>query len=107
MIIKNPWGDNNSVVEIDALAVPHTCAPVKGQEIDLTQRSFAHLKGLKLADLSSDERGSEIQLLIGANHMWSCFTGEMCRANDNKGPVAMNTIFGWMLSRPRSKDVQI
>ena len=45
MIIKNPWGDNSSVVEIDALAVPNICAPVQGQEIDLTQRSFAHLKG--------------------------------------------------------------
>ena len=82
MIIKNAWGHNNSVVEIDALALPHICAPVQGQEIDLTQRSFAHLKGLKLADQSSDERGSEIQLLIGANHMWSCFTGAICRDAD-------------------------
>ena len=90
MIVKNPWGDNNSVVDIDAWAVPHICAPVQGQEIDLTQRSFAHLKDLKLADLSSDERGSEIQLLIGENHMWSCFTGE-------------NTIFGWVLSSPKVK----
>ena len=55
MIVKNPWGDSNSEVEIDAWAVPHICAPVQGQEIDLTQRSFAHLKDLKLADLSSDE----------------------------------------------------
>ena len=100
MIIKNAYGRDSSKLKIDALAVPHICAPVQGQEIDLTQKTFAYLKGLKLADHSSDELGSEIQLLIGANHMWSCFTGEMRRDDDNRGPVAMNTIFGWVLSGP-------
>ena len=100
MIIKNAYGRDSSKLKVDALAVPHICAPVQGQEFHLTHKTFAHLKGLKLADHSSDEFGSEIQLLIGANHMWSCFTGEMRGDEDHRGPVAMNSIFGWVLSGP-------
>ena len=103
MIVKNKYSADSKMVKIEALSVPHICAPVQGQEIDLTQRAFTHLKGLKLADHSSDELGSEIQLLIGANHIWSCFTGEMRRDDDNKRPVALNTIFGWVLFGSRVK----
>ena len=95
MIVKDKYGTDSKMVKIEALSVTHICAPVQGQEIVLTQRAFTHLNSLKLADHSSDELGSEIQLLIEANHMWSCFTGEMRRDDGSKGSVALNTIFGF------------
>ena len=45
----------------------------------------------------------EIDLPIGADYMWSFFSGEVTRGENEDGPVASKTCLGWVLSGPISK----
>ena len=58
---------------------------------------YAHLKCLDLADSGNLRRG-DIDVLIGSDYYWQVVTGEI--ANGDSGPVAMSSIFGWLLSGP-------
>ena len=64
----------------------------------MTQKAYHHLQGLELVNQSKVNFNSDIKLLMAANMMWQCFTGEMRRNDENIGPVALNTHFGWVLS---------
>ena len=39
----------------------------------------------------------EVDLLIGSDYYWGFTTGDVCRGD--KGPVAIHTTLGWVLSR--------
>ena len=88
--------------EIEVFVVPTICSPIESQEINTAKNQFAHLQDIELADSNHGNEELQIDLLIGANFMWSFFTGVTKRAENNEGPVASCTILGWVLSGPVS-----
>ena len=102
--IKVSVGNTNklSSKEIECFVVPTICAPIGNQEIDTAIKRFAHLRDIELADGVHGNEELEIDLLIGADFMWSFFTGATKRGENGEGPVASCTILGWVLSGPVS-----
>ena len=115
MLIKT-FGDNSASVKecdivqlcirtIDAMSVyvtgyvePVICSPVSNQEIQSAVECYPYLQGLQLACGAVNGTVS-VDLLIGADHYWSFFTGGIIRG-DPSGPVALETKLGWILSGP-------
>ena len=60
---------------------------------------YTHLQGLDLADTcSSSNHQGGIDVLIGSDYYWQIVTGDV--VSGESGPVAMNSIFGWLVSGP-------
>ena len=87
-------------VYITAYFVPVICSPVSNQEIQSAVECYPYLQGLQLACGTINGTVS-VDLLIGADHYWSFFTGGIIRG-DPSGPVALETKLGWILSGPAS-----
>ena len=79
--------------EIKVLVVPTICSPIRSQEINTAKNQFAHLQDIELADSNHGNEELQIDLLIGADFMWSFFTSMTKRAENDEGPVAKCTIF--------------
>ena len=90
---------------VDLFVVPHICEPITYQPLPECVKLFPHLADLELAD---DQIGDsrEVDILIGADFYWCFVTGEIRRGE--KGPVAIHTTLGWILSGPAgaSDDMQ-
>ena len=80
--------------------MPFICSPLSNQLITVAQDSYLHLQGLQLANSSHGKLNLEVDCLIGADHYWSFMTNEVKRAEDRRGPVAIGTTLGWVLSGP-------
>ena len=62
-------------------------------------RSPSTFKCLQLADSSlTKDVPTNIDILIGSDHYFDVVTDEIRRGQ--RGPVAINTIFGWVISGP-------
>ena len=85
-------------VYVTAYVVPVICSPVSNQEIQSVVECYPYLQGLQLACGAVNGTVS-VDLLIGADHYWSFFTGGIIRG-DPSGPVALETKLGWVLSGP-------
>ena len=59
---------------------------------------YPYIQGLQLACGTVNGTVS-VDLLIAADHYWSFFTGRIIRG-DPSGPVALETMLGWVLSEP-------
>ena len=83
-------------VEITALSYHAICSPL---QIPIRLQQYPHLQELDLADTSASKHLSyKVDLLIGSDFYWDVVTGDiMC---GNKGPTAMSSKFGWLLSGP-------
>ena len=86
--------------ETEVFVVPTICSPIRSQQINNAKNQCAHLQDIELANSSHRNEELQIDLLIGADFMWSFFTGVTKRAENNEGPVASCTILGWVLSGP-------
>ena len=93
--------DKNSSesIQIDALSVPYICPPVTDQPIEIAKSNFSHLQDLNLADSNGNNSSLEIDILIGVDHFWELFTGEILKVLPYS-PTAMKSLFGWVLSGP-------
>lgn len=98
VVIKNvnKWSSR----EIEAFVVPTICAPIGNQEINTAKIHFKHLAEIELADCNHGNEDLPIDVLIGADFMWSFFTGGTRRGENGQGPVASCTTLGWVLSGP-------
>ena len=89
-------------IEISALTFAKICSPLS---MKLDVDSYPHLRGLQLANSSLvNDIPTNIDILIGSDHYFDVVTDEICRGG--KGPVAINTIFGWVISGPTQKDIK-
>ena len=71
----------------------------------LDVESYPHLRGLQLAVSSLvNDIPTNIDILTGSDHYFDVVTDEICRGD--KGPVAINTIFGYVISGPTQKDIK-
>ena len=87
----------SDTIEIIACTSPTICSSLPAL-VDVTK--YAHLTDLELADHCNEQSSGPIYVLIGSNYYWSIVTGELVKGDS--GPVAMNSVFGWLLSRPVS-----
>ena len=94
MTLRKPG--TNEGLEIMACTSPVICSSLPSL---VNVSKYAYLKCLDLADSSSLRQGA-INILIGSDYYWQVVTGEI--VNGDSGPVAMSSIFGWLLSGPVS-----
>ena len=85
----------SDTIEITACTSPTICSSLPTL-VDVTK--YAHLTDLELADHCDEQSNGPIDVLIGSNYYWSVVTSEMVKGDS--GPVAVNSIFGWLLSGP-------
>lgn len=94
LVLKGESGNLN----ITPACFPKICSPLT-TTIDLNRHD--HLRDLKLSDLNileGKQSNSHIDVLIGADYKYDVLTAEMVRGEG--GPIAVNSMFGWVLSGP-------
>ena len=74
------------------------CEPLSCQPITASVESCDYLLGPDLADSAKGDSLLLIDVLIGCDHYWKLVTGGVCRGE--KGPTAIHTKLGWILSGP-------
>ena len=89
------------MLELSLLSVPLICESFSCQPITYVQEHLAQIASLSLADHSYDQE-LEIDMLIGCDQYWKLVTGQVVRKG--KGPVAVDTNLGWVLSGPISEE---
>lgn len=78
--------------------VPTICEPLSCQPITASVETHDHLARLDLADWADGNSRLPVDVLIGCDHYWDLVTGSICRGE--KGPTAIHTKLGWVLSGP-------
>ena len=89
--------ENDLSVIITAHVVPLICSPLNYQAVQFAKQNHSHLADVVLSERASEEN-LPVDILIGADQYWNIANGEIRRGT--RGPVAMNTKFGWTLSGP-------
>ena len=87
--------DRNEKIAIDVLIVPAIAVPLSNVQREV--KTLKYLRGLKLAHPVTDD-GFEISLLIGADSYWKIVQNRVIRG---KGPTAVQSKIGYLLSGPR------
>ena len=86
-----------------AFTVPLICEPIRHSPVQTSICKLPELSDLQLADPSCT--GSlQPDVLIGLDHYWKFFTGEMIYTSE--GPVAMKTRLGWVISGPMAGPIE-
>ena len=94
------------MVEVELCVIKNICSHIAYQTIELAQATYEHMIKLDLADRTDGHSELKIDVLIGADFYWKFITGETIRCKG--GPVALNTVLGWVLSGPLdSKDSHV
>ena len=86
------------------VVVPHICDPVQMQPITPCKGVYQHLSDFELADSGDGTTELEVDMLIGSDYYWRLVTGRVVRGP--KGPTAVETRLGWVLSGPVEGEVQ-
>ena len=86
------------IVTIEAICTPIICADLINQNMPCVTSNYPHLKGLTLAD-SSTNLDKRIDILIGSDYYYSIVSGEILKGKIEE-PVAINSLLGWILCRP-------
>ncbi|XP_068675693.1 uncharacterized protein [Montipora foliosa] len=92
-------------VELFAFVVPIICDPLQSQSIAEATHTYAHLKGLELADYGTGEDNVEVDILVGSDQYWRLVSGRVVRGEH--GPTAIETKLGWVLSGPIPEGIQV
>ncbi|MCG8626064.1 MAG: hypothetical protein MJE68_29215, partial [Proteobacteria bacterium] len=88
----------NSTVNLSAFVVPLICEPLMYQPTVICAEQYPHLQDLELADPAGKEEVLNIDLLVGSDHYWDLTTGQVRWGS--RGPMAIETRLGWILSGP-------
>ena len=86
--------------ELSLLSVPLICEPLSISPIHHCILEYPHLTSLDLACPSRDMAQKGPDILIGCDFYWDIVTGETVRGD--RGPTAVQTKLGWVLSGPIS-----
>ena len=101
LCISTEHGDD---VQLSALVVLLIYDPLQNQPIVHANVTRAHLRGLKLADYSTDEDDVIVDKLVGSDQYWQLVSGKVLGGEN--GPTAVQTKLGWVLSGPTNGAVQ-
>ena len=83
-------------IEIECISTSFICNDVLNQNTQVVSSHYPHLKNLVLADSMKSDR-KEVNILIGAEHYYQFIFGNIIKGGINE-PVAVNSVFGWVLS---------
>ena len=95
---------NGDSLTVSTVVVPHICDPVQTQPITPCKDVYQHLSNLDLADSGDSATELQIDVLIGSDHYWRLVTGRVVKGP--KGPTAVETKLGWVLSGPAEGEIQ-
>ena len=95
--------DRKERIPINVLIVPTIATPISTR-LQHTAARLPYLSKLKLAHPVTERDDFHISLLIGADHYWDIIKGEVIRG---KGPTAMKSKIGSLLSGPVGADKQV
>ena len=87
-------------IKIEAYEVPNI-TQIRNEHIEVKKSEYPHLQGLWFSDVSRDSEILEVDLLIGADYLWSFQEGRAIRGEPND-PVAIETRLGWVLKTCKS-----
>ena len=91
--------DESMSIYLNAHTVDTICSPVVNQPVNFAVRNYKHLRDLKLAkNVTTENSGEEIEVLIRNDQMWNFFTGNVIRGQN--GPIAMEMFLGYVRSGP-------
>ena len=85
-------------ITIEAFLV-NEISTIANQHVEEIKNVYSHLKGIQFSDFSRYDDFLEMDILIGANYMWSFQDGDVKRGGQDE-PVAIHTALGWVLSGP-------
>ena len=87
----------NVNVYIEALCIPFLCLPLQDQTLNgVFNEKHDYLKDLALSDDYNNTTDKSVDLLIGLNFYYNFLTGKNRRGLPFC-PVAVDSIFGWIL----------
>jgi hypothetical protein len=84
---------------VNTFSVTVICSPISNQVVEVAVEKYPHLNGSDLADNNSPSSDVDINILIGADFYWN-FVSNESRRSEGRGPVALSTRLGWVLSGP-------
>ncbi len=90
--------NGNNVLNIEAYVVPEICT-VQNSHVELARKQYSHLENIWFSDVVKSQEELEIDVLIGADYLWSFQTGNTRKGKSGE-PVAIQTELGWVLSGP-------
>eukprot|EP00794_Sanderia_malayensis_P018387 gene18387-20239_t len=76
-------------ITISAFVVKTICSPVSSQAIDVAKNMYSHLKGLILADSGSGAEDVEIDVLIGADYVYTVMLDKVVRGSTVTAPLQL------------------
>ena len=79
-------------IKIEAYEVP-SITQIRNEHIEIRKTEYPHLHGLWFSDVNRDREILEVDLLIGADYLWSFQEGRTVRGESNE-PVAVKTSLG-------------
>lgn len=92
-----PVGGGNAIY-VEAFVVPEI-SRVQNEHLELVRGNYPHLANIWLSDVCQHKDQLEIDVLIGADYLWSFQTGNVVRGGVGE-PVAIETQLGWVVSGP-------
>ena len=98
--LKGQFNGYSNEIEVSALGVPKLCTPLPAS-IDLEK--YNYLQGYELADQythTTNFTERPINLLIGSDQYYDIVTGDTVKSITQKGPVAVSSIFGYLICGP-------
>lgn len=78
LCVANGQGEG---VELSAFVVPIICYTLQSQSISEATHTYAHLRGLELADYGTYEDNVEVDILVGSDQYWSLVSGRVVRGS--------------------------
>ncbi|XP_065665735.1 uncharacterized protein LOC136087157 [Hydra vulgaris] len=91
--------DPKNNIYMEALCIPFICSPLKNPNFNLLQQKYVYLKGIPLAKSYPLKNNESVDILVGLDCYYSIITGKIIRGCNN-GPVALESILGWIVCGP-------
>ena len=88
---------DSKIFFIEAIYSPIICTDLASQNQNFASNEYEHLKNLNLADKSGDGKKT-VENLIRLDYYYQFMTGKIIKGKINE-PVALESCFGWILSR--------
>ena len=92
-----PVGGGNAI-DVNAFVVPEISRN-QNEHLELVHGNYPHLANIWLSDVCQHKDQLEIDVLIGADYLWSFQTGNVVRGGVGE-PVAIEMQLGWVVSGP-------
>ena len=90
--------NGNNVMNTEADMVPKICT-VQNSHVELAWKHYSHLEGIWFSYVVKLQEELEVDVLIGADYLWSFQTGDTRKGNAGE-PLAIQTEIKWVLSGP-------